>query len=130
MFRSILYYSVVLLLLYFSACSHETIVKYEDDSGSTCIMNYDDTLQVVLTSNPTTGYEWKVDSLDKTVLKITGKTYIPDKVPPGTAGAGGKTIFYFTAAEKGSTPLKLIYHRPFEKHKDPVKTFVISVKVR
>jgi len=130
MFRSILCCSLFLLLLYFSACSPETIVKDEDDAGSTCIMNSKDTLQIELTSNPTTGYEWKIDSLNRTVLKMTGKRYIPDKVPAHTAGAGGKSVFHFTAIDKGSAQIKLMYHRPFEKDKEPVKTFVIEVKVR
>lgn len=129
MTRSILISSVIILFCIF-ACSPKIIVKYEKDSGSTCSLSLEDTLEIVLRSNPSTGYQWKMVSLDTTVLNNIDKSYIPDKVPKHTVGSGGKSIFHFVAVKKGGSQVKLIYNRPFEKGMPPIKNFVIMVKVR
>jgi len=39
-------------------------------------------------------------------------------------------ILRFKAAKVGKMSLKLIYHRPFEKNKRPIKTFEVKVIVK
>ncbi|MFO7890324.1 MAG: protease inhibitor I42 family protein [bacterium] len=120
----------VILLFCMVACSNKKIIKYDSDSGSTCTLSPRDTLEIVLKSNPTTGYEWKLTSLDTAVMKNIAKDYISDKVPGHTMGSGGRSIFSFVAVHHGSTRMKMIYHRSFEKDVAPVRIFTLRVKVR
>jgi inhibitor of cysteine peptidase len=54
-------------------------------------------------------------------------------VVPGKKGVvGGKTtqVFAFKAAAAGTSNLELHYKRPFEKDKEPAKTFKVTVEVK
>jgi inhibitor of cysteine peptidase len=100
----------------------------EKDLGRTVEIGVGDILEVVLRGNPTTGYIWDVASPDKGVLKQVGETeFKPDRK---ARGSGGNIILRFEAARAGKTSLKLIYHRPFEKNRPPIKTFEVRVKVK
>ena len=100
----------------------------EEDLGRTVEIGVGGILEVVLKGNPTTGYIWDVVSPDKGILKQVGKT----KFKPDTKarGSGGKLIMRFEAAKEGKTSLKLIYHRPFEKDRPPIRTFEVRVTVK
>lgn len=102
----------------------------EEDLGRTVEIGVGDILEVVLKGNPTTGYIWDVVSPDKAhkgILKQVGETeFEPDSK---ARGSGGKIMMRFEAAEAGKTSLKLIYHRPFEKNRTPIKTFEVRVTV-
>ena len=85
-------------------------------------------LEVVLKGNPSTGYIWDVVSPDKGILKQVGETaFKSDRM---ARGSGGKIMIRFEAAKVGKTMLKLIYHRPFEENRPPIKTFEITVIVK
>lgn len=100
----------------------------EKDLGRTVEIGVGDILEVVLRGNPTTGYIWDVASPDKGVLKQVGETeFKPDRK---VRGSGGNIILRFEAARAGKASLKLIYHRPFEKNRPPIKTFEVSVIVK
>ncbi len=100
----------------------------EKDLGRTVEIGVGDILEVVLKGNPTTGYIWDVVSPDKGILKQVGETeFEPDRK---ARGSDGKIMMRFEAAEAGKTSLKLIYHRPFEKNKPPIKTFEVRVTVK
>lgn len=129
MVRLLLIHSLI-LFTFIADCSHKTIIKSENDSGGKCTMKPGDTLQVVLKSNPSTGYQWEIAAMDTTILKSIDKQYIPDKAPKHTTGSGGKSIFRFTGIKKGESNLRLIYDRPFEEGVAPIKTFKMMVQVR
>ena len=100
----------------------------EEDLSRTVEIGVGDILEVVLKGNPTTGYIWDRVSPDKGILKQVGKTkFKPDRK---ARGSGGKIMMRFQAAEAGKTSLKLIYHRPFEKNRAPIKTFEVRVTVK
>jgi inhibitor of cysteine peptidase len=100
----------------------------ENDSGSTVELRTGDTLAVMLSGNPTTGYQWEMASVDTNVLKQRGK---PEYTSNSAAvGAGGKFIFAFEAAAPGQTVLRLVYRRPFEKNVPPASTFEITAVVK
>ena len=100
----------------------------EEDLGRTVEIGVGDILEVVLRGNPTTGYIWDVASPDKGILKQVGETEFE---PARKArGSDGKIMMRFEAAEAGKTSLKVIYHRPFEKNKPPIKTFEVRVTVK
>ena len=100
----------------------------EKDLGRRVEIGVGDILEVVLKGNPTTGYIWDVVSPDKGILKQVGETeFEPDRK---ARGSGGKIMMRFEAAEAGKTLLKLIYRRPFEKDRPPIKTFEVKVTVK
>jgi inhibitor of cysteine peptidase len=98
------------------------------DAGKQVALSVGESCQVVLAGNPTTGYQWEVVSLDTAVVKqVSAATYAPS----GTAmGSGGQFTFQFKAVAPGQTPLKLIYHRPFEKETPPVQTCEVTLIIR
>ncbi len=106
-----------------------TFTKSEEDSNTTFEMTCGDTLAVVLESNPTTGYRWSVDTVDKAVLEEIGAEYKADEVPADIVGSGGKSILRFRAIKTGRTSLILTYRRPFEKNSTPARTFELTVIV-
>lgn len=58
--------------------------------------------QVTLPANPTTGYQWKITTYDKTKFLLKSQRYIR---PESTLiGAGGETIFFFQLRDGQSYP--------------------------
>lgn len=74
--------------------------------------------EVVLESNPTTGFGWELSArLPTDVLVLTDQRY----VPPDTdlIGAGGYEVLTFDAIGNGSTFIQLWYIRPFDDPPEP-----------
>ncbi len=84
-----------------------------------------------LSGNPTTGYSWDVSQIDEKVVRLLSSDYVSDV--QGTtpmAGAGGTFVFRFQAVGAGKTTVKLVYHRPWEKNVEPLKTQDLEVAVQ
>lgn len=91
-------------------------------------LNPGGTLEVILTSNATTGYHWIVTSLNQGILQQTGDpVYKSNPNPQGLIGAGGKETFTFKAMAPGETSLKMNYQSPSNTPSDT--NFNYSVKV-
>ena len=58
--------------------------------------------QVSLPANPTTGYQWKIKTFDKTKFLLKSQQYI--RRASTLIGAGGKTIFFFQLRDGQSYP--------------------------
>ena len=100
----------------------------ETDAGRLIELSVGDRLEVTLSSNPTTGFQWEVSHGDATVLRPVGE---PKSAPAGEAvGSPGSTTLLFEAVASGETQLVLIYHRPFEKGVPAARTFEVPVRVR
>jgi inhibitor of cysteine peptidase len=100
----------------------------EADSGGVIELHVGDTLEIALPGNPTTGFQWEVDSVDSAILRQVGEAKFE---PSGIAvGSGGNVTIRFEAAGTGQTELKLIHHRPFEENVPPTQTFEVTVTVR
>lgn len=120
--------SIIFLAISFSASAPVSVKLSEKDLGQTVKMSVGDVLEIALKGNPTTGYIWGVASPDKRILKQVGETkFEPDRK---ARGSGGNIILRFEAAMAGEISLKLMYHRPFEKNKPPIKTFEVKVIVK
>jgi inhibitor of cysteine peptidase len=105
-----------------------SVILKESQAGNTAELIIDETLQIVLEGNPTTGYTWDVTALDTAILVQRGE---PEFKPDSNAvGSGGTFTFTFQAVNIGQTTLTLIYHRPWEQDVPPLKTFEVAVIVK
>ncbi len=94
------------------------------------VVSKNETFDVTLKSNPTTGYSWKwiKDNASKTVDSVSS-TYIQDKAAPGIVGVGGNEIWKFKGKETGFETLIFEYCRSWEP-KSTIETKKISVKIK
>ena len=117
-----------------TACSGKStnLITADDASaGSTIEMRVGDKLDVKLEGNPTTGYNWTIESVDSQIIKQLGESeFKQNKQSQNLVGAGGSIIHHFEAIKSGQTQLKLIYHRPWETDVAPIKIFEITIVVR
>jgi len=117
------------LIILLSGCSAGNPIQlYQIDSGRTIKMEPDDTLEIVLDANPTTGYQWKALPWDKDVIEQIDKPVYKSRSE--AIGSGGELTFYFKALTTGQTPLKFIYFRAFEKDVPPIKSLKVTIVVR
>jgi inhibitor of cysteine peptidase len=125
--------STVALSAYLAAAHGDqgkAITVTEKANGTTVKLKKGCILAVQLAGNPTTGFTWLIDKNNKTVLAPVGKTeYLRDPAPEGIVGRGGKYTFQFKAAKSGTSELKLVYKRPWEKDKRPAETFSLKVVI-
>jgi inhibitor of cysteine peptidase len=119
------------LLLVLAACSSaggNPLMLTEKNDGQNVQMSNGQQLVVTLEGNPTTGYTWEVDTIDQAILKQIGEPEF--KASSGALGAGGLMTLQFQAVSQGETPLRLVYHRPWEQGIAPEKTFEVNVVVK
>ena len=87
-----------------------------------------ESIQIELDSNPTTGFAWKWTNKDSvSIVDSTGTEYIPDA--PALTGSGGKEIWKFIGLKSGTDTIKLEYCRPWDTT-STANTKNITVKVR
>jgi inhibitor of cysteine peptidase len=105
---------------------HTFVTIGDSDSGKTISVPKGGKLIVRLASNPTTGYQWQISSLDQEYLKPVGE---PAYELPKTEriGSGGTQVFTFMTLKPGKTILVLNYERSWEKI--PVKNFTVAVQI-
>jgi inhibitor of cysteine peptidase len=98
----------------------------DSDSGKTITIPKGGKVIVRLASNPTTGYQWQISSLDQEYLRLVGEpAYDPSKTD--RIGSGGTQVFTFITLKPGKTMLVLDYKRSWEKR--PIKNFTIAVQI-
>ena len=120
--------AVVASLAACGPAGREPLTLREEDASKTVELGVGHTLLVELKGNPTTGYQWEVESLDTGMLKQVGEPeFKPDS---DLTGAGGKFTFRFEGAAAGEADLRLVYHRPWEKDAPPEETFEVTVVVK
>jgi inhibitor of cysteine peptidase len=108
------------------ASASSTMTVSDQDTGKTIDLAKGGTLVVELSSNPSTGYSWAVKG-NPAPLKLVGSDYKPDQ--SGKVGAPGVQQFRMEATAPGTSTLKLVYRRPWEKGVAPARTFTLHVKV-
>jgi predicted secreted protein len=121
--------SALLMFVLLAGCSQRgAIVVTEQDSGNTIELRSGDILELVLDSNPTTGFTWEIEPIDTGVLLQIGEPeFKPDTE---LLGSGGKFTCRFEAASSGQTLLRLVYGRPFEQGLPQARTFQANIVVR
>ena len=90
-----------------------------------------DKLEVKLTANPTTGFDWVITSKETATLKWAGEPkYEAMNKDKKLVGSGGIKTFTFTAAEAGEAEVELHYKRSFEKNTAPATTYKFKVTIK
>lgn len=116
---AIVVFSVLVLI------SRDTIVVTEEQNGQTVEMNDRDTLELQLTGNPTTGYNWQTVDINNAVLEQDGDpTFDADTE---LLGSPGVITLTYEAVAGGNSPLKLEY-KPVAGG-DVANTFELTVRV-
>lgn len=105
---------------------HEVVVTGAAE-GSTVALGWDQTLAVVLESNPSTGYRWDVAQVEPPVVRPLGAPIFRQKSP--LLGAPEEQTLRFVPAQAGEGWLRLVYHRPWEEV-PPAREFRVRVVVR
>jgi predicted secreted protein len=100
----------------------------ENDAGNLVELRAGDQLEILLPGNQSTGFQWEVESVDESILKLSGEPAFT----PGSAnlGAPGTFLLVFQANKPGRTELGLVYRQPFEKNAPPKNTFQVTVAVK
>jgi inhibitor of cysteine peptidase len=113
-----------------SATDEKTVTITDKDKDAKIELAKGDKLLVKLPANPTTGFTWMIaKEADK--LKSAGKPdYEPADKDKKVVGGGGTQIFTFTAQAAGEVEMELQYKRPFEKDKEPAKTYKFKVTIK
>jgi inhibitor of cysteine peptidase len=82
-----------------------------------------DVIQVQLAENPTTGYLWKIKSLDNKHLKRKESEY---EISGDAVGAGGMRTYNIEVINKGISELNIALGNPWEN--DTVDTFKVTLE--
>jgi inhibitor of cysteine peptidase len=107
----------------------KNITVTEKGNGSQFELNKGDLLTLRLESNPSTGYSWQIAGNDEKLMELMGEP--TSETPERKLIVGGieYRIFRFKALTRGTNVLELQYKRIWEKEKEPLKTFRITVKI-
>ena len=100
-------------------------VRVTQNSHQPVLLAQGDRLLVVLRSNASTGFQWKVVGAASPILVRRGSSYKPGGSRPGAAGT---QTFAFRAGKAGETQLVLIYQQSGSNHVGV--RFRLTVRVR
>lgn len=109
-----------------AGCATEKMIYREADNGRETRLRVGETFTLELPGNPTTGYAWRVDRINKNALNEISGEFVRDS---GAIGAGGQFQFKFEAIKAGMSDLRLVYSRAWEKDKPALKTFFMKIIV-
>ena len=123
--------SLTLLAAILIGCHNQQAasVKVADNSG-TIETKAGETFMIKLESNPTTGYSWRLATLQSGIVEKVSNVYKSTKTQERIVGSGGIEEWTFKAAAKGKVTMTLEYVRPCEKDVPPVKIAVYQVTVK
>ncbi|MGC9366734.1 MAG: protease inhibitor I42 family protein [bacterium] len=122
-------YFMLLPLLFLISCASSGIMVLSDqNNNSEVTLSSGERIKIELTSNPSTGYQWILSSVDEDVLQQIGESDFEQET--GLLGAPQRQIFMFKTINSGSTNLILYYLRPWESEQSPQDTFQVKFIVR
>ena len=133
MTHKVFWVRIALVLLLLAGCSSQppAISAGIDRSGQTIRMQVGQQLAVTLPANPSTGYRWEIETIDKSLLRQEGEPEYQTLGSAGTAmpGEGGSETFRFEAVGRGEAPLRLFYRRPAEDG-EPAEIFFLMINIQ
>ena len=90
-------------------------------------ISIDETFQVELVSNPTTGYTWKwANEQFTSIVDTINWTYVPDA--PELIGSGGKEVWEFRGIQTGIDTIKLEYCQSWDSS-STIESIHLVIKV-
>lgn len=124
--RDIMKTSVFFLLFFFTICTNAAkTIELTPTSLNT-------PLQIVLPSNPTTGYQWTVKNYNTSLLQFISSQFVDSKQP--LIGTGGNTVFIFRILKQTGLPqtttLHFYYARPWEPKTGTEQIVIIHFPTR
>lgn len=86
-------------------------------------------LIIELEENPTTGFSWKYNEYDTSILELLDDEYMPDSVETDIVGSGGIHHYEFRGLSEGETTLTFKYIKSWEGEEsaEDTKTFKVVV---
>ena len=80
---------------------------------------------IELQSNPSAGYRWHLLYFNKSILKLFSSEFA--SMPTNQIGDAATQRFSFEATEEGTTSIKLIYKRSWERETVKSNEFFVNV---
>lgn len=103
------------------------LVFTEKDNGALVEVPRGSKVTIELPENPTTGFQWIVDSIDELFFALEGDAFlIGDQMG---LGASGVRRFFFRAKVSGCTSLSLINKRAWESDNEAAGSFKLAVQI-
>ena len=87
------------------------LLKFEKDNDETAEMRLDETVQIILRENATTGYRWTIDRYDKEFIEALATE---PRYATNATGSGGEVAFIFKAKKIGTGEIALKHWRHWE----------------
>ena len=122
--------SFMVFLFILIGCSPATITINEDNIKEEYSIKKGGFIEVILSANPSTGYNWQIVSIDTLIVKIFDEIYTAKTVNENIVGSGGSKMYVFKAINRGDTSIEIEYSRPFEKELPPKKKLSIKLNIR
>ncbi|MDZ5603542.1 protease inhibitor I42 family protein [Pseudomonas sp. RP23018S] len=116
-----------------SACTfspHDNALIVSDADDCPLHLSVGQTLTLQLSSNPTTGYRWRLAQPGAEVLRLLGPQVYTAPEDIGLVGSAGVTQWRFQAQHPGKRQLTLVYQQPWAPEVKPVETFSCTINVR
>ena len=83
------------------------------DASREIVLAPERSFEIVLPSNPTTGYSWTVTIEDVHVVQNVSHEYVADR--SNRVGVGGNTTWSFQTRSAGKTAVTYLYQKSWEK---------------
>jgi inhibitor of cysteine peptidase len=118
--------AIILMASAFAFCLNPLILLEKDNGRQITVAN-GTVIDIALSGNPTTGFNWDITSRYTPQLKIIAGP----KFKPATnkLGSSGKITYRFKAVKAGKTQLRMLYRRSWETTA-PSKTFIVNFTVK
>ena len=102
-----------------------TVTLTAADNGREISVRVGDVISVSLSDNPTTGYRWRIASIDEKALTRAGDEFHGEGSGVGT---GGTATWTFTARHPSTTRLEFAKSRSWQQE-SPTERFSIDLKI-
>jgi inhibitor of cysteine peptidase len=117
---------IILTIICTTGCSNAPQQITANTDAQETLVKAGQEFLVILTANPSTGYDW-VPRYDEKMLKFINRTYEPFAVPEGQVGSGGMEYLKFKALKQGKTNIALDYMRAGDTQ--PSQQYVYAVNI-
>lgn len=107
----------------------EEFIITKADQNRTIQVKPNDTLQIRLTENPSTGYTWKFSSFDDRYFELLNiESFIPNTLMP-MVGQPGLKVITLKVKKVGTSTLDLLNYRDWEGAGNAIDRFSITINV-